>query len=243
MAAQSAKRPLGGAGAPPTSQRTSGPLMGRAGRFKPPATAARPPIGRLDMADTKQSPTRQTVKDFVRKSPSELTGSAHPCNDPSLNPLEFLQAVYRDASFPMSIRIDAARGLLPYTEPRPTNSFPPRRTIVIGGLGDHGSAPEDPEQFNTKSQSSSVRRSNNPHPQSGATRPLYSDENPEPSPLIDYSTPPTPSELQEIKAAINQLRPDLSHLPIPEPHLCSCGHWIFGPCPLSERCRDGSKLN
>jgi len=35
MAAQGAKRPLGGAGAPPTSQRTKAPLMGRAGRFKP----------------------------------------------------------------------------------------------------------------------------------------------------------------------------------------------------------------
>ena len=35
MAAQGAKRPLGGAGAPPTSQRTSAPLMGRAGQVKP----------------------------------------------------------------------------------------------------------------------------------------------------------------------------------------------------------------
>jgi hypothetical protein len=30
---------------------------------------------------------------------------------------------------------------------------------------------------------------------------------------------------------------------VPAPHLCGCGHWIFGPCPLGERCRDGSKLN
>ena len=88
------------------------------------------------MADTKQSPPRQTEKDFAHKSPSELTGSAHPCNDPSLNPLEFLQAVYRDPLLPMSIRIDAARGLLPYTEPRPA-SIPSSHigcTIVIGGL-------------------------------------------------------------------------------------------------------------
>jgi len=35
MAAQGAKRPLGSAGAPRTSQRTKAPLMGRAGRFKP----------------------------------------------------------------------------------------------------------------------------------------------------------------------------------------------------------------
>jgi hypothetical protein len=35
MAAQGAKRPLGSAGAPPASQRTSGPLMGSAGQVKP----------------------------------------------------------------------------------------------------------------------------------------------------------------------------------------------------------------
>ena len=40
MPAQGAKRPLGSAGAPPARQRTSGPLMGRRGRFK---TGARPP--------------------------------------------------------------------------------------------------------------------------------------------------------------------------------------------------------
>jgi hypothetical protein len=88
------------------------------------------------MADTKQFPPRQMVKDFVRKSPSELTGSAHPCNDPDLSPIEFLQCVYRDPLLPMSIRIDAARGLLPYTEPRPA-SIPSSHigcTIVIGGL-------------------------------------------------------------------------------------------------------------
>src|SRR6516164_5201222 len=67
-------------------------------------------------------------------------------DDPDLSPIEFLQAVYRDPLLPMSIRIDAARGLLPYTEPRPTNSVPPRCKIIIGGLGpyDHGSAPKDP---------------------------------------------------------------------------------------------------
>ena len=104
----------------------------------PPCGPRRAPrsLGRLDMADTKQFPPRQMVKDFVRKSPSELTGSAHPCNDPDLSPIEFLQCVYRDPLLPMSIRIDAARGLLPYTEPRPA-SIPSSHigcTIVIGGL-------------------------------------------------------------------------------------------------------------
>ena len=44
MAAQGAKRPLGGAGAPPTSQGTNGPLMGRGrgGLNRVRATAVRP---------------------------------------------------------------------------------------------------------------------------------------------------------------------------------------------------------
>ena len=60
-------------------------------------------------------------------------------------------------------------------------------------------------------------------------------------PLIDYSTPPTPAELQEIKAAINALRPDLAHLPVPEFHLCPCGHWITGEYDCCRR--ELSKLN
>jgi hypothetical protein len=205
------------------------------------------------MADTKQSPPRQVVKDFVRKPPSELTGSAHPCDDPGLSPIEFLQAIYRDPLLPMSIRIDAARGVLPYTEPRPA-SIPSLHigcTIVIGGLGpcpshslpDHGSVAEDPEQINTISQSFSRSGSNNPQPSSEATAPVYTETTSYPPSLPDYSIPPTHTELQEIKAAINRLRPDLAHLPIPEPHLCQCGHWIFGPCPLGERCRDKSSPN
>ena len=65
------------------------------------------------------------------------------------------------------------------------------------------------------------------------------------NPNPDYSTPPTPQELAEIKAAINKLRPDLAHLPIPEFHLCPCGHWITGEydCCRALSSRDPSKMN
>ena len=197
------------------------------------------------MADTKQSPPRQMVKDFVRKSPSEAPGPAHPCDAPGLSPIEFLQAVYRDPLLPMSIRIDAARGLLPHTEappgPRPANSVPPRCTIVIGGLGpyDHGSLPKDPESINTISQSKSEIANNSHRPQSETPGPLYTETN---SNTL-YSEPPSPEELQEIKAAVHALRPDLAHLPTPEFHLCPCGHWITGSYPCCEGSRDPSKMN
>ena len=68
------------------------------------------------MADTKQSPPRQTepmvrtVASITREGRGPQT---HAYDDPDLSPIEFLQAVYRDPLLPMSIRIDAARGLLP----------------------------------------------------------------------------------------------------------------------------------
>ena len=189
------------------------------------------------------------VRDFVR---NDLPPRPHAYDDPSLSPIEFLQAVYHDPSLPMSIRIDAARGLLPYTEPRPASapSLHIGCTIVIGGLRpcDHGSAspsteprsPADPTGFHSQNPfgaNITVPRDGEP----GDLQNLTTIS--EPSPFIEYSRPPTVAELQEIKTVINRLRPDLAHLPIPEPRLCQCGHWLFGPCPLGEQCRDRSKLN
>jgi len=51
MAAQGAKRPLGAAGAPPTSQRTSAPLTGSAGRVKPGVRYRRAAQGKADGAE------------------------------------------------------------------------------------------------------------------------------------------------------------------------------------------------
>src|SRR6516164_11809787 len=98
--------------------------------------------------------------------------SSHVYNDPDLSAIEFLQAVMHAEHLPMATRIDAARALLPFTEPRPA-SIPSSRigcTIVIGGLGpyDHGLSAEDPEQINTISQSFSSSASNRePHNQRG----------------------------------------------------------------------------
>ena len=194
------------------------------------------------MADT--NPFPRTVASITRECRAPQT---YAYDDPDLSPIEFLQAVYHATHLPMSVRIDAARGLLPYTEPRPANipSLHIGCTIVIGSLGPCDPSPEprspaDPTGFHSQNPfgaNITVPRDGEPQaPQNLRTIP-------EPSPFIDYSTSPTPAELQEIKAAINRLRPDLAHLPIPEPHLCACGHWMFGPCPLGERCCDRTKLN
>jgi hypothetical protein len=184
-----------------------------------------------------------TVKEFVRKNPSEVPGPAHPCDDPSLSPLQFLHAVYHDRTLPMATRIKAASALLPFTNsvPRPTNSVP-RCKIVIGGLGpyDQGLSPEDPEQINSETQPFPLRRSAGHQPQSESQGPSNIETNSYPPTFIDLSSPLT---LDEVRAAINRLRPDLAGLPIEEPHLCPCGRMITGSYSCCERSRDPSKLN
>ena len=181
------------------------------------------------MADA--NPFPRTVASITREGRGPQT---HAYDAPDIGPLEFLQAVYHATHLPMSVRIEAARALLPYTEPRPasTPSSHIGCTIVIGGLGPCAA---DPSPASTGNHSQ-----NREFAQITVT---HDAEPPAPENLTRYSDPPTPAELQEIKAAINRLRPDLAHLPIPEPHLCQCGHWIFGPCPLAERCRDKSSPN
>ena len=164
-------------------------------------------------------------------------------NDPFLSPLEFLLCVMHDEHLPMATRIQAASAALPFTTPypRPT-SHEPRCTYVIPPL-----SYEPWSEVCSPWPRSTENHSQNPDPATITVThdadpgdPQNLTRDPEPLPSPDYSRPPTPEEIREIKAVINKLRPDLAHLPVPEPHLCAGGHWMFGPCPLGERCRDSS---
>jgi len=178
----------------------------------------------------------------------------HPYDDPDLGPLEFLLAVMRAEHLPLAVRIKAAASVAPYCVPRPgeTRVYPcvpyhltyiiPENRLLREGLGpaeprttDQNSFTEDPDIPSTGIHSQ------NP---SGAQIAITQvGDDPGPLNLTTYSHPPSPAEIGEIRAAIHALRPDLAHYPITAPHLCRCGHWIFGPCPLGDRCRDRSKLN
>jgi len=189
------------------------------------------------MADTNQSPPRQTEP--IARTVAELTRNGpqpHACDAPDLSPIEFLQTVYRDRTLPMSIRIDAARGLLPFTEPRPA-TVPSWNgcTIVIPPLCSPWPRSTEIHSQNPDPASITLTRDDE------AVAPVNIETTPHPDFVPDYSTPPTPAELQEIKAAVNRLRPDLAHLPVPEFHLCPCGHWITGEYDCCRR--ELSKLN
>src|SRR5262245_29509875 len=106
----------------------------------------------------------------------------HPCNDPDLGPLEFLLAVMREPTFPISVRIKAAEAAAPYLTPRPGESrhypcvghhltyiipcFPEDRPL----RPDHD-VTKDPEQINANSQSFSHSASNSPLASCGGPRP------------------------------------------------------------------------
>src|SRR5215472_18087005 len=167
----------------------------------------------------------------------------------------------RAQHLPMATRISAASAAMPFTTPRPgpQNSFRigcriiiPHMSELFEGSGCEPRTPanefvaggtEDPEQINSETHSFSLSASNSHPAQSETPGPINTETNSTPQTLVDYSTPPTSAELLEIKSAINRLRPDLAHLPVTAPHLCRCGHWMFGPCPLGERCCDRTKLN
>jgi hypothetical protein len=240
-----------------------------------------------------------TEKEFGHYSPLRDT-TPHAYNDPDLGPLEFLLAVMRDTTLPITVRIQAAAAVAPFVTPRPGarryNCVGHHLEYIIGPnlplhevlRQDHGprtteqgSSTETPDGGNANSQSFSVSAPNNPQPHGdepgdpkyGETTshpptfkpflstpgPSYIEKTfPPPNtglgssyePAIDYSTPPTPAELEEIQAAVHALRPDLAHLPLPELHHCPCGHWISGTYPCCEALaapqtapHDPSKLN
>jgi hypothetical protein len=171
-----------------------------------------------------------TVRDYVRKPPSEAPGPAHPCDDPSLSALDFLFAVMRDRSFPISVRMDAASRLLPLTKSVPRAVTPePRCTIVIGGL-----PTEDQDRITQNDSHFSPGSHIAPRPSDDSSSLLN---------LTRYTDPPTPEEILEIKAAVQRLCPDADVSQVPEPRLCACGHWMFYPCNCSCSARDPSKLN
>jgi len=167
-----------------------------------------------------------TVKDFVRKPPSEAPGPAHPCDDPSLSATQFLYAIYHDPTFPLSVRINAAARLLPFTESVPTAMAPePRCTIVIGGI-----PTEAQDHDNRNQQSFLCDRSCSSHPHDGHPGPSNIETNTDPPTLIDYSQPLTPTGIQEIKAAVHALQPNFDpSQPVPL-YLCACGHWLTFRC-------------
>ena len=181
-----------------------------------------------------------TVKEFTRMG---LPPQTHGYDDPSLDPLQFLTVVYRDSSLPMSIRIDAARGLLPYTEPRPA-SIPSSYVgckIIIPPFEPRTPDTEAHEGDNRKSQSFSEIADNTCQPSSGAPGSSNMMTTPEPSPFATLS----PDEILHLKAIAHRHG-------LPEPHLCSyCGFWqtktypdcICGDLTFRDLSRDPSKMN
>jgi hypothetical protein len=149
--------------------------------------------------------------------------TTHAYNDPDLSPIEFLQAVYHATHLPMSTRIEAASALLPYTNSVPRSVVPARCKIIIGGLGpcdpspgaSHGAShdPTGNHSQNRVSLNKTLTRDGRPQAPPNIETTSY------PYSLPDYSIPPTPAELQEIKAAVHA--PNPTSIPLNPSHSIS----------------------
>jgi hypothetical protein len=109
------------------SQRTQLPLalLGPLG-FR---ATSRPPNPRL----------QGKLLDLPKLLEGEVLGpEEHTYNDQTLSPKQFLEAVYKNPRLPMSVRIDAAKGMLPYEYPRlqqvSQDVTSGARVIIEGGL-------------------------------------------------------------------------------------------------------------
>jgi len=107
----------------------------------------------------------------------------HPCNNPNLSPIEFLEAVMHDDTFSIALRAKAAKALTSMQTKAPV----PPITIHIKDPYSHEYltrfpwlkefAAKDPEQVNTNSQSKSRIRPDNPQPSSETPGPTNIETN------------------------------------------------------------------
>jgi hypothetical protein len=192
-----------------------------------------------------------TVRDFVR---NDLPPQTHAYDDPAIGPIEFLTCVMHATHLPMSVRIHAASALLPFTDPKPRATAPISCKIVIEGMS------TDPEGINTDRQLNSRSGKYNRQPSSGGPGSIDTEKNSNPSTFkpflstpgpsyiektfpslntespsnppsfIDYSKPLTPTELDEVKAAVHELQPNFDPSQPVHLYLCACGHWLTFPC-------------
>src|SRR5262245_10054988 len=135
---------------------------------------------------------------------------------------------------PMAVRIAAASALLPYTHPAPRSVIPPLSYEPWSDICSPWPREEDPtgnHSENLVSLNKTLTRDDE------AVPPQNLETTPYPLPLVDYSIPPTPAELQQIKAAVHALQPNFDpSQPIPL-YLCACGHWLTFPCDCATRTR------
>ena len=128
--------------------------------------------------------TDQTIQQTAAKAHEP---EPHAYDAPGLTLKEFLLAVMRDTTLPLSTRINAAAAALPYFTPRPGESrhyesVPYHIKYIIGGI-----PPEALEGKNRNQQSFLSNRPSNSGPQSENPHPLNIEKGIE-GPIPDHLT-------------------------------------------------------
>jgi hypothetical protein len=154
--------------------------------------------------------------------------SFHPCNDPNLSPEEFLQAVMADQTFSMSIRVQAASGLV-WSQYARTVSITPSTSLFIPEPYCHEYLVQcpwltDPCPIVGKSQSNSSSGEYNCQPQS------------ETPPPINTETPSYPPNLEKFLYTVFYTSPLLRSLLVRENYNSNLQFGNYGR-------RDSSSMN
>jgi hypothetical protein len=171
------------------------------------------------------------------KSKAQDPGSRRACDAPNISGRQFLLEVMHDPSIALKQRIKAASALLRLY---PDESFTPRLTIRIPDQPSLSTTPApraSDGRLGERSHFSPTSHITTPH-SGDPTAPVNLTRYTDPPTLTDdtepytpdYSIPPTPAEIEEIKAAVHALRPDFDPSQPVELFQCSCGHWLTHPC-------------
>jgi hypothetical protein len=153
-------------------------------------------------------------------------------------------AVMHDPTVPIRDRMKAASLLLKIF---PHESVHPSLTIRIPSLSTDAEAGVPDERLGNGSHSPEISHkavSHSEEPKAPVNIETNTDpSNPDPPFLIDYSQPLTPTEIQEIKAAVHALRPDFDPSQLLHLYLCACGHWLTFPCDCASNLRGKHRMN
>ena len=154
--------------------------------------------------------------------------ATHACDAPGLTGTQFLYAVMRDRSLPLTTRIKAAGKLMqvePDGPPRPTvkiviEGFP---SSILSQCQGHESVTQAPDGKIGNQQSFPPEDSKTHHP--------HDDDPGDPNLMTTNTDPLTYDDIQQIKAAVQRLHPEADLSEVPD-HLtlCECGHWLLYPC-------------
>jgi hypothetical protein len=174
--------------------------------------ATRAPLartGRLEMTDQNQSsPTPERNE----STSQEREPTAHPCNDPDIAPIQFLEAVMHDDAFSIAVRMKAAKHL----------------ASIAGGIPQSSCTLHIPDPYSQEYIARYPRLL-------GMDRITRNDSlfscRAQKAPTLTTTTPGPINLMKNIEdLSFEQIKQIIANTDLDSLPLCECGHRMFFPC-------------